>query len=174
MAVEVVAPTGRRRNRGVRRNVVDETAGTTTTVLREDLADDTGVIYVIGERDLSTAVKIGLAETAHAHQRMLTFATGNPRPLELLARILAGNARWTEYRLHCALTPWSVRNPNSREWFDVRHLMTHSREEFIERALAGKLHGAGPLPEVLTVPSTSLITSTAGHGIFEPCARAAG
>src|SRR5690606_27454616 len=120
---------------------------TTAAVRREDLGDDMGVLYVIGEVGLSTPVKIGLAGSAkHAHKRILTFSTGNFRPMEALAGISAEHARWVEHQLHCALAPWRVKNKNATEWFDVRHLAAAGWEELFARALAGKLDGAGALP----------------------------
>lgn len=156
MAMGVVTPTGRRRSPGARRNVADETSEA-TVVRREDPGDDTGIIYAIGEVGLSTPVKIGLAVSErHARRRLLTFATGNFRPMETLAVITRPHARWTEYQLHCALAPWRVKNKNSTEWFDVRHLVTHGWEDLVARALAGKLDGAGPLPEVPSSPEHQL------------------
>lgn len=157
MAVEVGGSTRPRRSRGVRRNVVEEAAETAATVRREDLADDAGVLYVIGEVGLSTPVKIGLAGSVkHAQKRLLTFATGNFRPLEALASIPTEHARWVEHQLHCALAPWGVKNKNATEWFDVRQLVTSSWEDLIDRALTGKLDGAGPLPEVPSSPGHRL------------------
>lgn len=112
---------------------------------------------MIGEVGLSTPVKIGLAGSAkHAHKRILTFSTGNFRAMEALAVITTQHARWTEYRRHCALAPWRVKNKNATEWFDVRHLVTHGWEDFVARALAGKIDGGGPLPEVPSSPEHQL------------------
>lgn len=157
MAVADGAPAGRGRSRGGQRSVADETSETTALIGPDDLGDDTGVIYVIGEVGLSTPVKIGLAVSQrHARRRLLTFATGNFRPVEMLAVIPKQHARWIEHQLHCALAPWKVPNPNSTEWFDVRHLVTDGWEAFVARALAGKLDGAGPLPELSGSPGHQL------------------
>jgi len=156
MAVDGERAIRRRAGRGLTDGgdvVVVRTAEGAVPARREDLGDDTGVIYVVGEVGLSTPVKIGLARPArHAHKRMLTFATGNFRPLERLAEIPFEHARWIEYRLHCVLTPWWVKNKNSREWFDVRHLVTDGWEEFVARALPGNIPNAGALPEIPNGP----------------------
>ena len=116
---------------------------------REQLGDDSGAIYIIGEVDLQTPVKIGMATTAlHAHKRKLTFATGNFRPLEALAVIPVEHARWVEFRLHRAFAPWSAGHKNSTEWFDVRHLVTKGWDDLVRRALAGEVPNAGPMPDV--------------------------
>lgn len=158
MAGDILPPPSRRRSPGVRRVAVEErTAATTPQVRREDLGDDTGVLYVIGEIGLSTPVKIGLAVSARpARRRLLTFATGNFRPMEALAVIPTEHARWIEYKVHCALAPWRVKNRNATEWFDVRQLVTGGWEDFVARALVGRLDGAGPLPEVPGSPGHQL------------------
>lgn len=157
MAVGDVAPAGRRRSRRAHRNVVEKTSESMAPVGHGDLGDDTGVIYVIGEVGLSTPVKIGLAESEpRAHQRRLTLSTGNFRPLEMLAVIPKQHARWIEHQLHCVFAPWNVPNPNSKEWFDVRHLVTDGWHDLVDRALAGKLDGAGALPEVPSSPEHRL------------------
>src|SRR5690606_20133929 len=135
---------------------------------------DTGIIYVIGEVGLSTPVKIGLAGSAkHAHKRILTFSTGNFRPMEALAVLTTPHARWVEHQLHCALAPWRVKSKNATEWFDVRQLVTAGWEELFARS-PGSSTGQGRCPRCPTVRSTGSITSTAGPGTFEPCACAAG
>lgn len=137
--------------------VAVQTAEGAVPVRREELGDDKGVIYVIGEVGLSTPVKIGLAVSArHARRRLLTFATGNFRPMEALAVIPTEHARWVEFKLHCALASWRVKNKNATEWFDVRQLVADGWEDLFARALAGKLDGAGPLPEVPASPGHQL------------------
>ena len=94
--------------------------------------------------------------TKHARRRLLTFATGNFRPMEALAVIPTEHARWVEYKLHCAFAPWRLENRNATEWFDVRQLVTDGWEDLVARALAGRLDGAGPLPEVPGSPGHQL------------------
>lgn len=160
MARDVGRPIPRRPGHGTTAGVRAIAAGTERAAVSphlEDLDDDSGFIYLIGEVGLSTPVKIGLARSAlHAHKRMLTFATGNFRPLQRLAEIPVKHARWIEFRLHCVLSPWSVRNPNSREWFDVRHLVTDGWEDLVARALAGNIPNAGSLPEIPDGPAHHL------------------
>jgi hypothetical protein len=160
MAVDGVRPIRRRAGRGLtdgRDVVAVRTAEGTVPARRDDLGDDSGIIYVIGEVGLSTPVKVGLAVSArHARKRLLTLSTGNFRPLEALAVIPTDHARWIEFKLHRALAPWSVKNKNATEWFDVRHLVTRGWEEFIERALAAKIADAGSVPEVPDGPAHHL------------------
>jgi hypothetical protein len=122
-----------------------------------DVADDSGVIYVVGEIGLATPVKIGMAKSQrHAHRRMLSFGTGNPRPLEMTV-VEVAHCRWIEFQLHHVLKPFWAGNRNSTEWFDVRSHMTTSWSDFIVDALAGRIPGAGPLP---------LSRETAGHRLL--------
>lgn len=114
-----------------------------------EYSDDVGVLYVVGEENCGTPVKIGLAQTAaHARRRMLSMSTGNPRRLVIEhLRTDVPHGRWMEHVIHTVLRPWLVVLPNSREWFDVREVAADNWALFLDAAIGGSLPGGDPRPD---------------------------
>lgn len=103
-------------------------------------------IYVVGEYEDRGPVKIGMTESPVSSTGRVGLSGGNHRPLRLLGQLEVplSELRWTEWRIHRALSPWH----KGGEWFAVRPLLSEwgdSWTRLLRAARAGRIEGGGDI-----------------------------